>query len=72
MLTNLDQLYSTIPAGEAARRRAARIVSWLPLAPRYGVIVQPMLTLFGGGTCVLMSPTSFLLRPVMWMEAISR
>jgi acyl-CoA synthetase (AMP-forming)/AMP-acid ligase II len=47
-------------------------VTWLPVFHDMGLtngIVQPV---FGGRECILMSPPSFLQRPVRWLQAISR
>src|SRR5208283_2439443 len=47
-------------------------VTWLPVFHDMGLtngIVQPV---FGGRECILMSPQSFLQRPLRWLQAISR
>ncbi len=48
------------------------IVSWLPLYHDMGLIGGLLQPIFSGVPCVLMSPKSFLERPVRWLEAISR
>ncbi|HVF42738.1 MAG TPA: amino acid adenylation domain-containing protein [Pyrinomonadaceae bacterium] len=48
------------------------IVSWLPLYHDMGLIGGVLQPLYLGAECVLMSPASFLQRPLRWPEAISR
>ncbi len=48
------------------------IVSWLPLYHDMGLIGGLLQPIFSGVPCVLMSPKSFLERPVRWLEAVSR
>ncbi len=48
------------------------IVSWLPLYHDMGLIGGLLQPIFSGVPCVLMSPKSFLERPVRWLQAISR
>jgi natural product biosynthesis luciferase-like monooxygenase protein len=47
-------------------------VSWLPVYHDMGLIGGVLQPLYGGFPCTLMSPVSFLQRPVRWLEAISR
>ena len=48
------------------------VVGWLPPYHDMGLIGNVLQPLYVGCHCVLMSPVSFLLRPVRWLEAISR
>ncbi|OJH34303.1 non-ribosomal peptide synthetase [Cystobacter ferrugineus] len=47
-------------------------VGWLPLFHDMGLIGNVLQPLYLGSRCTLMSPVSFLQRPMRWMEAISR
>jgi acyl-CoA synthetase (AMP-forming)/AMP-acid ligase II len=48
------------------------LVSWLPHFHDMGLIGQLLHPIWVGGRCVFMAPTTFLRRPVRWLEAISR
>lgn len=48
------------------------IAGWLPLYHDMGLIGNVLQTLYIGGTCVLMSPLTFLQKPFRWLEAVSR
>lgn|GEM_PF-3228507 len=47
-------------------------VGWAPLFHDLGLICNILFPLYVGGKSVLMSPTSFLQKPVRWLSAISR
>jgi acyl-CoA synthetase (AMP-forming)/AMP-acid ligase II len=70
VLANLRDLLTTVPM-TAPDGETLRIVSWLPLFHDMG-LAQVIVTVFSGGMLVLISPTSFLLRPVLWLEMITR
>lgn len=46
-------------------------VGWLPLHHDMGLIGSVLQPLYAGFPCVLISPMSFLQRPIRWLEAIS-
>ncbi|WP_217560148.1 non-ribosomal peptide synthetase [Paenibacillus sp. GbtcB18] len=46
-------------------------VSWLPLFHDMGLIGNTLQSLYLGSTCVLMAPSTFIHRPVLWLKAIS-
>ena len=50
----------------------SKFVSWLPIYHDMGLIGGILQPLYGGFSCVLMSPTAFLQRPYRWLQAISR
>ena len=47
-------------------------VGWLPLHHDMGLIGSVLQPLYAGFPCILMSPMSFLQRPIRWLEAISK
>ena len=49
-----------------------RSVSWLPLYHDMGLIGGVLQTVFCGGSTTLLSPATFLHRPLLWLQAISR
>ncbi len=49
-----------------------RFGGWIPLYHDMGLMAQLLPPLLMGGECVLMTPTTFLMRPHYWLELISR
>ncbi|WP_344174257.1 fatty acyl-AMP ligase [Pilimelia columellifera] len=49
-----------------------RFGGWAPQYHDMGLMAQVLPALFGGSTCVLMDPTTFLKRPVAWLRMIDR
>ncbi len=49
-----------------------QLVSWLPLYHDMGLIGGILNPIYVGGTVTLMSPVSFLTRPIRWLSAISK
>ncbi|MDS1270906.1 fatty acyl-AMP ligase [Lipingzhangella sp. LS1_29] len=47
------------------------LAGWLPHFHDMGLIGMLLHPIYVGGSCVFMSPTTFLRRPVRWLEAIS-
>jgi acyl-CoA synthetase (AMP-forming)/AMP-acid ligase II len=73
MVTHKNILYNQRIIQTAFEHTAnTMVVGWLPLYHDMGLIGNVLQPLFVGGSCVLMSPTSFLLKPLRWLEAISR
>ena len=48
------------------------VVGWAPLFHDQGLIGNVLQPLYVGATCVLMSPMTFLRRPLLWLSVISR
>ncbi len=73
MLTHENLFHnSTLLARSFGYNADSHCVSWLPVYHDMGLIGAVLQPLFGGYPCTLMSPFSFLQRPVRWLEAISR
>ena len=72
MVTHGNLLHNSAAiAGYFASGPGDRGVFWLPLYHDMGLIGGALQTLYCGGSSVLMSPVSFLQRPVRWLKAIS-
>ncbi|ACB52425.1 AMP-dependent synthetase and ligase, probable acyl-CoA synthase [Crocosphaera subtropica ATCC 51142] len=50
----------------------SRVVSWLPHYHDMGLIGGILQPLYGGFPVILMSPSSFIRKPIRWLRAISR
>ncbi|HEX2270297.1 MAG TPA: amino acid adenylation domain-containing protein, partial [Pyrinomonadaceae bacterium] len=73
MLTHKNLFHnSTLLAQSFGYTAESHCVSWLPVYHDMGLIGAVLQPLFGGYPCTLMSPFSFLQRPVRWLQAISR
>ena len=67
LLHNLAMIYHNLGHGPDSQ-----IVSWLPPYHDMGLIGGVLQPLYGGFPAALMSPVSFLQRPLNWLQAISR
>ena len=56
----------------SAETHGTRGLIWLPWFHDYGLVHGVVQPLYSGGTSFLMSTTRFLLRPLRWLEAISK
>ena len=50
----------------------SKFVTWLPMYHDMGLIGGILQPLYGGFSCIIMPPTSFLQRPYRWLQAISK
>jgi acyl carrier protein len=73
VLTHANLLANLRAVGEVVKLEPDdRVVSWLPLYHDMGLIGAWMGSLYYGMPLVLMSPLTFLARPLRWLEAIHR
>jgi amino acid adenylation domain-containing protein len=73
MVTHANLLHNERMISEAfGMDEDSVVVGWLPLYHDMGLIGNVLQPLYAGARCVLMSPVSFLQRPLRWLEAISR
>ncbi len=72
LLNNLECIRKAFGIFETEEERtSATGVFWLPAYHDMGLIGGVLTPLYMGGRSVLMSPTSFLQRPMRWLQAIS-
>ena len=72
MLNHANLIANSAMIAEAfGHDRTSRGVSWLPLFHDMGLVGHVLQPIYFGGLSVLMSPQSFLQRPVRWLQAIS-
>jgi fatty-acyl-CoA synthase len=69
LAANIDAING--PAGLAATQ-ADSAVSWLPLYHDMGLVGMALAALYFGRPAVLMTPSTFVKRPVEWLRTISR
>ncbi len=67
LIHNLQIIYQAFELTETSK-----YVSWLPLYHDMGLIGGVLQPLYAGCPIVLMSPFSFLQKPIRWLKAISR
>ena len=65
VLANLEMIRVVL-----ANTKASTCVSWVPLYHDMGLIVNVLESLYLGALCVLLTPSSFLQRPLTWLRAI--
>jgi acyl-CoA synthetase (AMP-forming)/AMP-acid ligase II/acyl carrier protein len=70
LLNNLECIRQAFGIAEVEYHADATGVFWLPAYHDMGLIGGILTPLYMGGRSVLMSPTSFLQRPLRWLEAI--
>jgi acyl-CoA synthetase (AMP-forming)/AMP-acid ligase II/acyl carrier protein len=72
LLANLERIRQSFGIGDLEEDVASSTgVSWLPAYHDMGLIGGILTAMYMGGRTVLMSPTSFLQRPMRWLQAIS-
>jgi len=71
----LYNIYSTIyryQLYELDLKRNDSLVTWAPLFHDLGLIFCTLLPLYGGFPCYMMTPESFIQRPIRWLETITK
>ncbi len=68
---NLDQAFPDYLEAFDFPPREMTVVSWAPFYHDMGMVVGIFIPLYSGCTAVLMSPVSFLQRPVRWLQHIA-
>ena len=72
LLANLERIRQSFGIGDSPEDIASSTgVSWLPAYHDMGLIGGILTAMYMGGRTVLMSPTSFLQRPMRWLQAIA-
>ena len=73
MLTHRNLLHNSALIADVCRHPShAHMVTWLPPYHDLGLIGGIIQPLYAGFGCTILSPTSFLQRPIRWLQAISR
>jgi acyl-CoA synthetase (AMP-forming)/AMP-acid ligase II/acyl carrier protein len=73
MITHGNLLHNlTIITNELQAKKDTVVVSWLPQYHDMGLIGSYLGIIYCGGSGFYISPLSFLQRPMLWMEAVSK
>jgi len=73
MITHANLSHNlTIITRELKASKSTVVVSWLPQYHDMGLIGAYLGTLYAGGSGYYMSPLTFLQRPIIWLEAVSK
>jgi acyl-CoA synthetase (AMP-forming)/AMP-acid ligase II len=67
LLANLEMIRVTF-----GNTRQSTCVVWIPFYHDMGLILHVLESLYLGALCVVLSPTSFIQRPLTWLRAIGR
>jgi acyl-CoA synthetase (AMP-forming)/AMP-acid ligase II len=67
LMANLDLMFLYVPLPASSTN-----VCWLPVYHDMGLIGHVLYSVFCGTTLAMMSPTAFLQRPFLWLQAMSR
>ncbi len=67
LLANLEMIRVTF-----GNTRRSTCVVWIPFYHDMGLILHVLESLYLGALCVVLSPTSFIQRPLIWLRAIDR
>ena len=65
LLDNLEMIRVAL-----GNTRASTYAAWIPFYHDMGLILNVLQTLYVGALCVVLSPTSFIQRPMTWLRAI--
>lgn len=73
MISHKNLFYNEQAIAKAfAHNPESKVVGWLPFYHDMGLIGNILHPIFMGIPCVLMSPTTFLQNPLVWLETISK
>jgi len=67
LLENLEMIRAAL-----GNTRASTYAVWIPFYHDMGLVLNVLESLYLGALCVVLSPTSFVQRPLVWLHAIGR
>jgi amino acid adenylation domain-containing protein len=70
MVTHANVLANCAAICKAALHRESRMLTWLPHFHDYGLVHGILAPVCAGARAILMAPTTFVRRPLRWLEAI--